>query len=237
MDKSESRIQAIKESNESYQARLDWAEVTGGEVTPLPVFYRNKETGAEYSHITGGIGWPEAEKPGYGIIVAVEKSDEPNPSFYVLDETEAEHPSQLLEECGAMRERWGFLNHSEVLRVFHGDGSRFDTFTGEYNARLVRKYGEGYGQLIIVPPSGFGEASFFEQAIRQVQSLLRPEQKRLYIGKCEKIRSAIQNLESGNFGKAASDSPPIVALSCVINAMITLKPWTWNGGAFNLPDF
>lgn len=238
--KTESKIQAIREPVASYQARKDWAKITGQAVMAVPVYYRDKETGAEYSHIAGAIGWPEADKPGYGVIVAVGKSDEPNPPLHVLDEVEAGHPHQLLIECGTMRERWGFLDHSELLRLFSGDTGRFGSFVTGYNKQLTRKHGKNYGRLLIVSPPGYEDTSFFEGAVRQVQSLLTPDadgKKRLYLGQCDKIRNAIQSMDAtGNMNQAAADSPSVLALACVISRLLVMEPWSGGSGAFNWPE-
>lgn len=239
MSRVESKIQALLEPAESLQARTDWANVTGQRVVPAPVYYRNKETGAEYSHIAGGIGWPEADKPGYGFIIGVERETSSTPAFFILGEIEANHPLQVLEGCGELRERWGFHDHSKLLRSFSGDASRFASFVREYNDRGIKKHGDGYGRLSVVLPPGFNNISFFEGAVRQIQTLLMPNRdgrKRLYIGPCEKIRNAIQNMNPGGMSKAAAGSPPVMALGCVVHTLLTLTPWLCGTGAVNLPD-
>jgi len=66
------------------------------------------ETGERYSHIAGAIGFPGKDQPGLAVVMGVEKTKDSEPSFYALEEVEAESIQNLLSGVLQLRERWGY---------------------------------------------------------------------------------------------------------------------------------
>ena len=81
----------------------------------------HRETGALYWHIAGAIGWPGNGAPGFAVIVGVEKRDELQPVYQALEEVEAPTPTELLERCLELRDKYGFQEHSDLLQFWYGD--------------------------------------------------------------------------------------------------------------------
>ena len=84
MSETKSVIEIIKRNYIVSGSDQHIAEITGQKYIRKPDYFRNTETGAEYSHISGGIGWP-GERPGFAVVVAVEKDED---TLYVLAEIE-----------------------------------------------------------------------------------------------------------------------------------------------------
>ena len=42
----------------AFRANKDWTRITKQVLHPHPAYYRNRETGVEYSWLVGGLSWP-----------------------------------------------------------------------------------------------------------------------------------------------------------------------------------
>jgi len=245
--KVESIIEVKREDITITQARRDWGIVTGKKNSPKSVYYRNKQTGAEYYHIAGAIGWPGDNVPGYVLIVAVEKTENPGPSFFVLEEVEDHNVTRLLLKCVGLRERYGYWEDSEILRHFVGDDTRYEPITLAVCSELQKKDGSGEGHgLWIYKPDDFDQADYFEIYVRQIRECLTPDstgKKRLQIGNCNTLRNHLQNFSSDsikilNTKRKVKDYPAVFALGSLIHTLLERKRWLSGSGgeAFNL-DF
>jgi hypothetical protein len=246
-EKVKSIIEVHAEDVTVTQARKDWAIVMGKKDYPKPNYYRNKKTGAEYYHLAGAIGWPGDNVPGYALIVGVEKTEDTEARFFVLEEIEDHNIARLLLKCVALREKYGYWESSEILRFFWGDDTRYSPITLAVSFKLREKDGEGEGHGVwIYQPDDFDRPDHFEIYVRQIRECLTPDdsgKKRLYIGKCKKLKNHLQNFSSDFIKKLKTkrkvkDYPAVFALGGLIHTLLERKPWLSNSGgeAFNL-DF
>jgi len=229
------------------KASKDWSEVTGETAYPKPTYYRNKKTGDEYCHIAGGIGWPGDNVPGYALIVGVEKTEDPEPRFFVLAEIEDHNVTGLLLKCVGVRERYGYWKSSEILRHFFGDNIRYKPIILDVNFKLsdADGYGEIHG-LWVYPPDDFYHVDYFEIYVRQIRECLTPNsegKKKLQIGKCNALRNHLQNFSTDSIKKLntkrnVKDYPAVFALGGLIHTLLKRKPWLSDagGGAYNIDE-
>jgi len=243
MKRKKSIIKPVIDDALVIQAREDWAIVTGQTAYPKPIYFKNKVTGHSYSYIAGGIGWPGDRVPGYALIVAVVKTEKPEPQFLVLDEAGDSNVVRLLRKCLVLRDKYGFWESSEILRHWIGDPNRYDPIVYTFCSNLRKKEGEGEGHgFYIYNPDDFDRPDSFEIYIRQIQICLTPNssgKKRLYIGKNNKLRNHLQNFSKSIRKQSVEDHPAVFALGGVIHTLIQRKRWLNNSGAeaFNLDDF
>ena len=201
------------------------SEVTGERTYLDPDYYENIETGKTYSHIAGAIGFPGKGQPGLAVVMGVEKTTDPEPSFYVLDELEAESIQDLLNGVLKLRERWGYPN---CLSHCYGDYERFMSIVSEFNLRekSPNKKWEG---IYPSQPSDFERPNNFEIYYRQMDSCLTPPakgKKRLILDSCNKLRNHIQNLPADVASKGDINSyPAVFVLGALIHTLLILKPW------------
>ena len=221
-----SLIQAVKGKRPVNIDHL--SKIYGTRLVPKPTYYRHKETGQEFSHITGAFVWPGKEKAGFAIIVGVEKSNEVRPAFFVLDEAEEKNLNSLLWSCMRLREKWGF-ECGDILRVWWGDPSKFLTFYSEFNNSLREKHkGDADHGFHISAFFDLDKPDAFEIYLRRIYSFLSVDEegkKRLYFGKCDKIRSHLSNLPPDAAKKSIEDFPSVAALGGLIHTLSVLQPW------------
>ncbi len=245
--KMESIIEVHAEDVTITQSRKDWSVVSGKKDYPKPTYYRNKKTGAAFSHIAGGIGWPGVNVPGYALVVGVEKTEDPEPRFFVLAEIEDHNVTRLLLKCVELRERYGYWESSEILRHFIGDDTRYEPISLAVNFKLREKDGSGEGHgFWIYKPDDFDQPDYFEIYVRQIRECLTPNsagKKRLQIGKFNTLRNHLQNFSSDSIKKLhtkrkVKDYPAVFALGGLIHTLLERKRWLSGSGgeAFNL-DF
>lgn len=180
--------------------------ITGRRTAPAPVYYRNIETGRDYWHIAGGIGWPGGGRPGFGIIVGVEKSNDEKPAIYVLAETECQDVGELICRCVSLGKKFG-RGICAGVDLFWGDWMRFSSFVTDYNRGK-----EQFEKLNIANPIGFELPNRFEIYAQRIRAGLGQE-KRLFLGECKKLRAYIQNLPPE---ATETDSPAVFCLGGVM---------------------
>jgi len=224
MSEVTSKIEIIKRKNIVSGADMHIAEIAGERYVRKPHYYRNTETGVEYSYLAGGIGWP-GEKPGFMVIVAVEKEDE---TLHLLAEVEAPNIRELLSECLRLRQVYGYGQGFDLLKWWYGEHERFDTFVSDFNHKFELEDEKAEG-IYLSPPHDFQKSNAFEIYLNRVKaSLTRDDKgvKTLYLGDCDKLRNHIQNLPHDAAVKGSiEDYPAITALGGTVHSLIMLRPW------------
>jgi hypothetical protein len=185
-----------------------------------------------------GTGWPELPGshgnplPGFAVIVGVSAKGNSDPTFHALQGIEDPYDDirTLLSECVKVRENYGASFSFETLCHWYGDPDRFQSELVEINRKLDKREKAGTGIYIQSPFSYLEQPADFDFA-RLIKSLLTPQGKRLYLGKCARVKAHIQN--------ATGVSPAIVALGSVIHTLLQTRPWEVpvGGNAFNLEEF
>jgi len=199
------------------------ATVTGKGYYPAPITYRNTKTGEEYAHIAGAIGWPEKinpaldNRPGFAVVVGVEKTNDAEPKFYVLDWAQSHDVNKLLQACIEMAFRWGCRESDKILHGWFGDHERYQEAVYEVNRQFEKS--TGYGGIYIEAPAPYGSPDPQDVYGRKLRDFLDPNQgeKRLVIGQCNEIRTAVQNKEI--------DSPTFTAIASAVYTLNMRKPW------------
>jgi hypothetical protein len=217
-------IEVVKRRNIVTGSDQHIAEITGQEYIHKPHYYRNTETGAEYSYLAGGIGWP-GERPGFIVVVAVQKESE---TLHVLAEVEASSIRELLSECLKLRQMYGYGQGSDLFDCWYGENERFDTFVADFNHNLELE-GENAEGIYLVPPHDYQKTNAFEIWLNRIHSSLTRDasgKKALFLGGCDKLRNHIQNLPHDAAAKGSiEDYPAITALGGTLHSLMMLRPW------------
>ena len=238
-------INARRDSVDEYQARTDWANITGLKEYPKPTFYQHTETDEQYYHLAGAIGWPWEGISGYALVVGVIKTDNGKCRMRILEETEDTNVPRLLLKCIGLREKYGYWEDSSLMRYFYGNDKRYTPITLAVCVELREKDGNSdeHG-FWIYSPDDFDEKDHFETYMRQVQSALTPDvtgEKMLLLGGNERIKSHIQTLSNESIKKleyqrTAKEYPAVFALGALVHTLLQRRPWMVGSGAevFNL---
>jgi hypothetical protein len=202
------------------------------EIHAPPTFYfRNIETGDLYSHIAAALAWPGKGTPGFACIIAVEKSDDLHPKFHVLEEIQGTSVDALINNCRILRQKYRPEGYSDLLRVWWGDSERFYSFVTNLNTRSSKETNV-QDQFFVTPPYDIDRSNHFEIYIRRIQSCLTPNEhgvKRLYLGSCNVLRNALQNMPSDAATMwSDDDSPPIAALGYCVHSLLAYQSWKHN---------
>ena len=225
MKKNESIIRVIKDKTPVDNKRI--AMITGQRSYPKPTYYENRETGDLYSHISGGIAWPGNGMPGFAIVVAVDKTDDTEPTFRVLEELEERSIETLLNECVALREKYGYSMDKGLLAIWWGDYERFMPLMSDFNEKLRIK-DRAKNPFLISPPPDFDKPNNFEIYFNRIESCLNERNAgkvRLIIGGNNKLRNHLINQPPDASSKSVDDYPAISALGYVVHALMTVQPW------------
>ena len=198
----------------------------GDKAPRKPTYYKHKQTGIKYAYITGVSWWPEKIAPGFIVIVGVESTDDPNPSFFVLDEWEDDNIQRLLLKCVELREKWGFLVCSELFRPWHGEYEKYYSIIDSFNRYLERTRKEGFYPSL---PTVLEEKNAFSICVRQAFSLLEKDKsgkKRLHIGDCGLLRDHFLRLRKDDPKKwKAEHHPSLMAIGIAIHVLLESTPW------------
>ena len=216
-------IQIVKRDNQIRASHAHIAEITGERYVKKPHYYRNIQNGQEYSHLAGGIGWP-GERPGFVAVVAVERETE---TFHVLAEAQGFTVKELLSECIRMRGIYGY-GQGDLFRFWYGDNERFATFVSDFNHRLERSNPKAEG-IHLSPPYDSDKQNALEVWLNRIHACLTKDsggKKSLYLGACDQIRNAIQNLpHDAAYRGSVEDYPAITCLGGLVHSLMILRPW------------
>ena len=229
MAEQECVIDFIKDRSRLSGADEHIMMITGEQRIPKPVYYRHKETGAEYCYVVGGIGWPRdpKESPGFAVVVAVDKTSDDRPVMRTLDEMEAPTVEGLLKKCSQLQRKYGYNECQDLFRFWYGDPERSDTFVNLFN--YLEDVSKDPGSVYIAAPYDFDRPNAFERYSNQIWGSLTADssgRKRLYLDACVKLRNHIQNTPPDAAAKGdIKDYPAIATLGGVAHSLMMLRPW------------
>ena len=225
---AESVIECIKDRSRLSGADEHIMMITGEQRIPKPVYYRHKETGAEYSFV-GGIGWPRdpKESPGFAVIVAVDKATDDKPVMRTLDEMEAPTVEGLLKKCAQLQRNMDITN----ARIYSDSGME------TLNAQTHLSICSITGRMSVKTRTAF---MFRPPMILSGQTLLNATAIRfgaawrriLPAGSCyiwmpvsslgTIFRMSLPNVAVKG---AIEDYPALAALGGVVHSLMMLRPW------------
>ena len=207
------------------------AQITGYRYVPKPRHYIHRETNREYFYLAAGLGWPRdpKEKPGFAVIVAVDKTTDEKPCMTALEEAESPTIDGLLRECVRLQNRYGRKECSDLFRIWWGDQERADTSVSLFNSQVEPT--ENHNKIYVAAPYDFEKDNALERYISQISSSLTADpktgRKRLSLGGCIKLRNYLQNTPSDAAIKGTvKDYPAIAGLGGVLHTLMMLIPWT-----------
>ncbi len=227
---TDSVIKQIKDRDGFSLANEHIAIITGQRRIPKPIFYHNKENGHEYCYLAGGIGWPRdiKNKPGFAVVVAVDKPKTPDekPVMRCLEEIEAPTIDGLLKKCVALQQKYGCKECIDLFRIWYGDAERADTSVTLFNHEATKDP----DKIFVVAPYDFEKPNAFERHVNQIFSSLTVDpatgKKRLKVGECTRLRNHIQNAPVDVAVKGdIKDYPALAALGGVVHSLMMLMPW------------
>jgi len=210
-------------------AAKDFSHITGTDpgYQARSFYYRDIETGEEYSEILGGFV-PPAKKPGFAVVVGIGRLNDVriNPEWKlgtnkisVLMEAEEDNLANLITSCLTLREMflpamdrnyWYFDADPELLfRV----------------AKIMTKLfpDEELKQMSFLPMPGlyFGQSSAF----RDYAATLNQYKRIISRGKCHKIKAAMDSFPKEAMFQSGlnvwEDFPEVMALAYAVHALVT----------------
>lgn len=217
----------------TYQARIDFAHVTGIEITLKPAIFLNVETKEYFCNIVGGIAYPTAMMPGCVIIIGVQ--NDPEVKYKVLDAIEDKNVFTLIKKVIRYREKYGFGLDSRLLPWWYGDQLKFQTLIVKASIALERKLGINQG-LYIKDLVDLREKHSFPLYVRQLQFTLK--EKRLVKPTNDVIVRHGQAFQFEDAEKGKTENFPAVGLlGGMVHSLQIEQPWLQDvtqGKAFNI---
>jgi hypothetical protein len=208
-------VEVVRDKHHDFNEHI--AAVNGERYAPKPNYYHNRETGEDYWSLAGAVAFPALRTPGFVVIVAVIRDgDSEEPVFKVLDEIEESSIDALLKSCARLRYRYGYPHQ---LEYFYGDPERYMAIVSDFNRRQDRG-------LYLAHPSDFQAQNRSEIYLERIWSYLKPGpdgKKRLILGKCERLRSHLQNLPKEV--QSIEDYPGVAALGYALHSLESMKAW------------
>jgi len=223
-------IEQIKDRNGFSRANQHIMEILGERRILKPTYYRHKETGAEYCYLAGGIGWPRdpRDKPGFAVVVGVDKATDEKPPMYVIEEAESPSVNGLLKMCVALQKKYGYEECPDLFRIWYGDNERTDTFVNLFNQKV--RPTKKSDTVHVVAPHDFEKKNAFERYASQIWNGLNRDpagKKRLCLGDCTRLRNHILSAPVDAATKGTIEEyPAIAALGGVVHTLMMLMPWT-----------
>lgn len=224
---------------QTWQARRDYAIVTGQETAERPWWLEDMISGVLFYDIFGCVGWPEevkesiVGKPGYAAIVGIIRpSDTLNPipardaQFLILEEIESDDVPTLIKRMSEMRERWGYGVKPGLLESWFGDPERFQTTMALCNERL------GEAKAVMVHPAeDSGQSISFDLFVRSIRSCIQKGAQRLFMGPQKIIAERLKEFYRND--------PAILALGGLVHSLLMQCLWmdgVSGNGAFNVEE-
>lgn len=206
------------------QARTDWAEVTGKELTLKPPIFHH-EDGHTYCNIIGGIAYPAAVdhiiRPGIVIIIGIE----PDPvKFRVLETFESPSVFDLFTACIDLRLKYGYGEDSRILPNFMGDQEKYQAILLKVSEALEKTQGHDRG-LYIKDMVDLRERYALPVYVRQTASALEKgtlEKPTEHIELVNHLRGFMP--ESAEKGRV-EDFPAVGLLGGMIHSLQIERPW------------
>jgi len=222
MKKVHSIIEEIRD--ESAQGNRDWQIVTGQEYRRRPTIYRHKETGAEFSWLSGGIAWPVLAEGREGCAVVVGCSRNDDPVFTVVDASFEQSPRGLIKQCAALRDKW-CGGSSALFTRFTGPDEQYQQMQVETNNELENGNPK-QRRIIIGNPLDFDKKDADQTYLNTVKELYMDSRLRIDV---VAVRDALRRMTMPDADKKLSDNPAVAAVAYVLYEMMTIKPWRDDG--------
>ena len=215
---------------EIYQARLDRAIVTNQELVERPYWYKNEATSQLYFDVYAAIGWPSEVidskdgLPGYIAIVGVVRpdtkldTDPRNAKFQIIEEYESANVPTLLDNCLLLRDKYGYGIRKDFLNIWIGDPDRFLTTLALFNERITDGQKDDKDAVMVSPPDDFYVSNIFDNYIRDIESVVVKDNRRLYFG----YNEILQN----KFREGFTDKDPAIwAIGGLIHTLLCRCTW------------
>jgi hypothetical protein len=222
MKKVHSIIEVIRD--ESAQGNKDWQIVTGQEQFRHPDYFRHKETGAEYSWISGGLAWHVLAEGKEGCAVVVGCSRNDKPKFSVVDAGFSMTPKGVIQECVRLRDKWNG-GSSALFSSFAGPYELYDRTLIEINNEL-EEGNPKQCRIILRNPPDFEKQEADQTYLNTVKELSMDSKLRIDV---VTVKDALKRMTEQDADKKLSDSPAVAAVAYVLYEMITIKPWRSDG--------
>jgi len=230
---TDSIIEQIRDPNRFSMANEHILRILGERRIPKPIIYRHKESGLEYCYLAGGLGWPRdpKEKPGFAVVVGVDKPDaktDEKPTMRCLEEAESPTVDGLLKEAVRLQKKYGAVECEALFRILYAaDPERSDTFVHLFNHETPKDPDRVY----VVGAYDHDKPNAFERYVNQIFSSLTDDpttgKKRLQIGGCVKLLNYLQTAPVDVATKgSAKEYPALSALGGLIHTLMMLMPWT-----------
>lgn len=208
------------------QAKLDIGErhisrIIGESTIKLPksVVYTNTVTGEKYLTLAGGFAWP-GTRPGFAVVVGVQNIEAP--VYRVITDIEEIDVRVLVRGGFALYQQYG-MNCREIPWQWYGDPDHgLNQFARDFNRgrRTPRQ------MFYLTHPLHFGDPDQFGIYCRLILSMLQRQEKRLFLGDCDRLRSYFNVLDSEMVVKGkVEDYPAVAALGYVLSALHQYEPW------------
>jgi hypothetical protein len=230
------------EPYQTWQARIDEANITNQPFVEKPYWLLNIETGQLYHDIYGCIGYPsevsdkDEGMPGYIAIVGIVRPNESlehynplNANFQLLAENQSKDVGTLLTMAVEMREKYGFGIQPDLLHTWYGDPDRFLTTLALRNEDLIRQGGDK-NAVLVTPPVDMYETAVFDNYVRSLKSCLLPSNLRFYFGGCDILKNHLREFRK--------DNPAVFAIGGLVHSLLTNVTWmsTVGDNMFNVED-
>lgn len=227
------------EPEATMMARRDFAHIQKRPVIENPYWFKDDANGVEFYDLAACVGWPQEvnergdQLPGYAAVVGVLKEDGVEPEdarFLVLEEVTENAEMLLIQEAVALRERWGFGAHTNLLRFYWGDYRQMESVVARYNSQVAEMGLDDRNAFIISPPDDFENNRAFDIYVGTLRTVLSPKSKRLFIGHNEVIKNRLLSFRRND--------PAIAALGGMVHTMLLRTPWMEQStsSVFQMPE-
>lgn len=194
------------------------------------IYYRHKKTGEEYLYVLGAFAMPGYDKPGFAVIVALDRYEDPHKGeriIRVLEEYEAASIRFLVKGCLDMKEKYS---------IDHGFYCDVDDTTQQRIVDAVEVIDSEAEFYPIEGPYKQAEVPF-SQYLRTLIDC----QRILDRGDCNKLKNYMENGPRNTREASAlkpEDNPAIAAIAYAVSALMVFKPWHWvNESAFIIEEY
>jgi hypothetical protein len=229
----ESVIEKVSIGNKDIiQAQRDYYRIRNiEEPERMPeIYYRHKKTGKEYLYVLGAFAMPGYDKPGFAVIVALDRHEDPDKGeriIRVLEEYEGTSIKILVKGCLDMKEKYNIDNG------FYCD---VDETTQQRVVDAVEAIDSEAEFYPMVGPYAQAENSFSQYLLTLIDC-----QRILDRGDCNKLKNYMEN-GPRNIKEASAlkpeDNPAIAAIAYGVSALTVFKPWHWaNESAFIIEEY
>ena len=228
---TDSIIEQIRNPDRFSMANEHILQILGKQRILKSAYYRDKRSGHKYCFLAGGFGWPRdpKEKPGFAVVVGVDKPKPPDekPAIRCLEEAEAPTIDGLLTACVRLQKKYGAVECPDLFCIWWADQERADTSLTLFNHGTTKDP----DKISAVNPYDQEKPNSFERHVNQISSSLAADpttgKKRLHIGECARLRNYVHNAPADVAVKGNNKNhPALSALGGLIYTLMIMRPWT-----------